>query len=247
MVRISLAEGRTACIDSTEVTREQYATFLADTNAHGAGTRLESCGKPPFRDDPDVTCEKEPGVCKGDCSRHPQVCVSHCNAQAFCAWAGKKICGTVTGVPATAKSLGDARVAIWLAACGGGSDADGWPAKAFPYGDTLDSSKCNTEGRAGSGCKASPATCGTVPTGSLPSCRGDGAFAGIFDMSGNAQEWIGLTDENARAPIPQANYRGGAFAKSFFDPSSDFACATSGGSTSIDLALPSVGIRCCAD
>lgn len=96
MVRIPMSEGRSACIDATEVTREQYAAFLADSNAHGAGSRLESCGIAPYKDEPDAACLAEPVVCKGDCARHPQVCVSHCNAQAFCKWAGKRLgCGSI--------------------------------------------------------------------------------------------------------------------------------------------------------
>lgn len=248
MVRIPMSEGRSACIDSTEVTREQYAAFLADSNAHGAGSRLESCGIAPYKDEPDAACLAEPVVCKGDCARHPQVCVSHCNAQAFCKWAGKSLCATLPGVPPTVKTMVDARVMPWLSACGGGSEATGAVVRDYPYGDTFDATKCNTDSRPGTGCKVSPSTCGTVPVGSLPGCRGDGVYAGIFDLSGNVQEWMGLTEENARAVVPGAESVGGSFQKAVFDASRDFSCLGAGGrGGTMQLTRADVGFRCCAE
>lgn len=247
MVRIPMAEGRTACIDSTEVTRDQYAAFLGDSSAHGAGSRVDGCGTAPYRDDPDPSCVTDPVVCKNDCGRHPQVCVTHCNAQAFCKWAGKKLCGILGGGPTTAESLGDARVSSWVSACGGGSHATGAPAREYAYGRDFDATKCNTETRPGSGCKASPTSCGTVPVGSLEGCQGAGPYAGIFDMSGNVHEWIALTDANATAINPQSDYVGGSFEKAVFDPRRDYSCLGGGGSASAVLALANVGFRCCAD
>lgn len=247
MVRIPLSEGRSACVDTTEVTRAQYAAFLADGAAHGAGTRLAQCGDAPYRDEPDASCLAEPKVCKGNCDAHPQVCVSHCSAQGFCAWAGKKVCGTLKGVPADVKTLNDARVTPWLAACGGGADELGEVRKPFPYGSALDSTKCNTEGQAGSGCAAAPNSCGTVPAGSLPGCQGEGVYAGIFDMSGNVQEWVGLTDQSASSPIPSAPFRGGSFERHNFSEFGDYTCDASGGSSTINLGAPYIGFRCCAD
>lgn len=247
MVRIPMSEGRSACIDSTEVTREQYAAFLADSNAHGAGSRLESCGIAPYKDEPDAACLAEPVVCKGDCARHPQVCVSHCNAQAFCKWAGKRLCGTLAGVRATATAMIDARVATWVSACGGGSTATGALNNDYAYGADFDGNKCNTEGRAGTGCKVAPSTCGTVPVGSLPECRGAGVYSQIFDLSGNVHEWIGLTDEAAAALNPQASYLGGSFGRAIFSGSRDFSCLGTNGSTTVSIPFSNVGFRCCAD
>ncbi len=247
MVRVPLANNRSVCIDTTEVTRAQYAAFVSDSNGHDQGTRLDACGKAPFRDDPDAACSQQAVVCKGDCAAHPQVCVTHCNAQAFCAWAGKRLCSTVKGVTPDAIALGDARVAEWIAACGNGAGTEGDPRTIFPYGSSLDSAKCNTDGHTPTGCAVSPGSCGTLPTGSLQGCRGEGASDKVFDMSGNVHEWMGLTDESAKSPVPRAQFRGGSFSKSLFDPSGDFACVTSGGSAAIDLPVADIGIRCCAD
>jgi formylglycine-generating enzyme required for sulfatase activity len=246
MVRIPMSEGRTACIDTTEVTREQYAAFLADTNAHGAGSRLPNCGAAPYQDEPEAACSKEPTVCKGDCARHPQVCVTHCNAQAFCSWAGKKLCGTVGDVVPTLPALEDPRVSVWAAACGAGSTDLGRARRGYPYGDEFEPTACNTEGRAGSGCAASPSSCGTVPVGSIERCRGPEPFA-VYDMSGNAREWIALSESESTRAKPYAVHMGGSFDRFDFDPPQDFGCSASRKQEAFGVALPTIGFRCCAD
>jgi len=246
MVRVPMTDGRSACIDTTEVTREQYAAFVADGGAHGAGTRLVSCGAAPYNDEPDANCILDGTVCKGDCARHPQVCITQCHAQAFCRWAGKKLCGTLPGAPPTAASLIDARLAVWPAACGSGSDSQGFSRLPFPYGDRFEAETCNTEGRPETGCRAAPATCGTTPVATLNRCRGPEPFA-VFDMSGNVHEWIALTESEAARPRPLGYHLGGSFAASRFSPTGDYGCDTSRVQEPFGAALPTVGFRCCAD
>lgn len=246
MVRIPMSEGRTACIDTTEVTREQYAAFLADTNAHGAGSRLPNCGAAPYQDEPEAACSKEPTVCKGDCARHPQVCVTHCNAQAFCSWAGKKLCGTVGDVVPTLPALEDPRVSVWAAACGAGSTDLGRAQRGYPYGDEFEPTACNTEAHPRTGCAAAPSTCGTVPVASLERCRGPEPYA-VFDMSGNVQEWIANSIGESQWEKPYAYHMGGSFARFVRSREGDYDCVTSRRQEVFGVARPTIGFRCCAD
>ena len=68
----------------------------------------------------------------------------------------------------------------WFLACSHGAEQ-----RAYPYGNTFETASCN-------GC-AYEATCGqvvynlTTPVGSLASCAG--GYPGLFDMSGNVEEW----------------------------------------------------------
>lgn len=60
----------------------------------------------------------------------------------------------------------------WQAAC------QGTAGSAYPYGPTYDSAACNGSDRTGR----------VFETGSMPGC--EGGEPGLFDMSGNAREWV---------------------------------------------------------
>jgi hypothetical protein len=101
----------------------------------------------------------------------------------------------------------------WERACRGPNGA------LYPYGARFDAARCNVarNGKPGE----------LRESGARPGCR---SAAGIFDMSGNAAEWI---DEPA--------YRGG----SVEGGAAETTCTTQVASTP-DGSGPSVGFRCCA-
>lgn len=108
------------CIDATEVTNAQYAAFL-DAVAAGA-----TAAQPAHCSWNTVLAPATGGSCSGlfdpvGRASHPVVCVDWCDADAFCRWAGKRLC---TGEE-------------WLRACTQGG------AKAYPYGNTFDPNACN--------------------------------------------------------------------------------------------------------
>lgn len=73
----------TYCIDQYEVTRGSYETWLATQPPPGS-----TC--PSYA--PDATCMGLSPVCKTGCEKHPQVCVSACQASAYCGAHGKLVC-----------------------------------------------------------------------------------------------------------------------------------------------------------
>lgn len=88
-------------------------------------------------------------------------------------------CNYARSIPWTSVTFEDARNACleagkrlctkeeWMAACG----------TAYPYGSSYQSGTCNDSGVAGE----------TLATGSKTGCK---SSKGIFDMSGNAREWV---------------------------------------------------------
>ncbi len=106
----------------------------------------------------------------------------------------------------------------WLTACRGPSD------QAYPYGDVYVASACNGNGTS------------AVDTGSFPAC--EGAYQGLFDLSGNAWEWT--------AGGGTRRIRGGGWNN---DGDPDYlACDT----FQVDqpdwcYCLDNLGFRCCRD
>jgi formylglycine-generating enzyme required for sulfatase activity len=96
----------TFCIDTTEVSAEQYAEFYAADAAIP---------------DPQGPCKGKSAFSKGSPDAgFPVVFLDWCDALAFCAWAGKRLCTS----------------AEWGSAC------SGFDAHAYSYGDIFDSNKC---------------------------------------------------------------------------------------------------------
>jgi sulfatase modifying factor 1 len=168
-------DGLDARIDATEVTGAAYAAFLA--------VYYDSALQPPECAWNSTFVPAGPTL--GD--DYPVTYVDWCDAAAYCAWAGKRLCGLFGGAAA---DLVDDEAEInlydeWYNACTGahpGTDSRGH--QKFPYGDAFDASACNVliDGVAAA----------LAPTGSKSAC--EGGYPGLFDMSGNAAEWSAACD-----------------------------------------------------
>ena len=170
-VPIRVSSGASSfCIDATEVTSGDYQSFL-DALAAGyvANQRPECAWNTNFAFGG-----------SGDLSL-PAVGVNWCDAFAYCEWAGKRMCGAIGGgsVPHD-DSIGDPSKSQWLAACAHAPDGG---IEAFPYGNAGSATACNGAERDASV---------SVDVGSLKACVG--GYPGLFDMSGNVDEWIDSCD-----------------------------------------------------
>jgi hypothetical protein len=97
----------------------------------------------------------------------PITSVDWCDAWAYCNWAGKRLCGAIEGgAVATADAL-DPAESQWSFACGGANGA------THPQNNA----DCNSSGGNG-----------LATVGDHPDC--EGYFPGLFDMEGNAAEWV---------------------------------------------------------
>ena len=174
------------CIDSTEVTNAHYAAFLAAAGNDKSRLPPSCSTKTTF-----VPPQLWPATAAK--AAHPVVWVDWCDAYAYCAFAGKRLCGAIGGGPSALASLADKNVDQWYSAC----SASG--ASTFPYGSKYVSGKCNDlEGRSG----------GTRPVGTYPGC--EGATPGVFDMAGNAFEWEDACSVSV-GPSDSCTLRGGSW------------------------------------
>jgi formylglycine-generating enzyme required for sulfatase activity len=206
------------CVDSTEVTNAQYERFY---DAVQAGTTPEQPAACAWNDSfaPNATGVNETG-------EHPVRGVDWCDAYAFCAWAGKRLCGNPTGGAAVYDEPANEGESQWFAAC----SANGM--KAFPYGDAYDAQTCNGGDYGADGV-------GPEPVGSIASCVG--GYPGIYDMSGNVWEWEDSCNGDAgEADLCRA--RGGAFGNG-----AEFhRCDWDAFSPARNFNSGPTGIRCCS-
>ncbi len=215
------------CIDRTEVTAGQYAAFLAS----------------------DPSLADQPAVCAFDldytpttvANRWPVVAgienlpigaIDWCDARAYCAWAGKRLCGKIGGGPVSGATRGDPTQSEWTFACtmGGAYGING-----YPYGPSYVAGNCVDKVYPGTNGGSQP-----IDVGTAAQC--EGGFPGLFDMSGNITEWEDSCDATTGGSDTCA-YRGGEYGH-VMDGTS---CNIQEIFLRSDVNQPSGGIRCCSD
>lgn len=229
MLRVGRLDGACFWIDETEVTRDQYQTFL---DSDPAAQTESPC---QWNESYVPSCEPlgvdggsgDEGGCPSTGSM-PIVCVDWCDAQAFCQWAGKQLCQGEFGDPANAAT------SSWFSACSDGDRND------YPYGNAYDEASCMGYDF------ASPAPECPRSVGELSACATPG---GVLDMAGNVAEWV---DEcrNPGTDTGECKYRGGYFAS----PATALTCKEARSETMIPRMegstlvgrRPFLGFRCCA-
>jgi formylglycine-generating enzyme required for sulfatase activity len=215
MVRVG-----TFCIDSTEVTVAQYQQYLTAAG-NNPGAQPTTCAQwnttnvpqnwPPFG----PTSQALNGV-------------NWCQAYLYCAWAGKRLCGSPDGGPADPTAPSSPSSSQWFQACSRNNDGQ----HRYPYGNTYDPTACNGNEDAGA----------ALP--SFQTCQG--GYTGIFDMSGNVFEWEdscqpNTTDQSHQ--LDQCAVRGGAF----WSNPTELECALHNTTLRNDQgAMNDLGIRCCS-
>jgi formylglycine-generating enzyme required for sulfatase activity len=158
--------GNLFCIDSTEVTVGQYNRFLTAGLTPGSmGEPMPACG---FNKS---YAPSGQGYDPGTPINYPVTYVNWCDAFAFCAWSGKRLCGVMGGGATTATTFATLQNEHYYACSAGGT-------RMYPYGNTYSLTACN-------GIMANMG--GALPASALTTC--EGGFSGLFEMVGNVEEW----------------------------------------------------------
>ncbi len=235
LLAVETSSGKTYCIDATEVLQIHYKAFL-DSN-EGTNTRA-GCGSnatfAPSNVDGGSGCDPT-DFTPTTKAKYPVRCVDWCDADAYCRWTGKRLCGAVGGGDVPVASFADASVSQWFNAC----SAKG--AQRYPYSDTFSDIACNTL----------LGMSNTASAGFYSTC--EGSVPGLFDMSGNVGEWEDSCTGTG-APFDKCSVRGGDFnstntqaPSAACDSAKDGASATASYKERRDYAAQAIGFRCCFD
>ena len=210
----SMVKAGTFYVDKSEVTALDYATFVKAVGEVGVADQAAVCAW-------NLSFERGPNaVPAAEAAADPVTGVDFCDATAYCAWAGKRLCGKVGGGSLGLAELSDATKSQWFAACGGPAG------QLYPYGSTHKDAACND---------ASAGTGKVAPVASFEKCSG--FYPGVFDMLGNVAEWVNACDANL-GPADGCETIGGNFA-------STPTCSSSGLKHRNEQP-PGVGFRCCS-
>lgn len=230
MVAVPKPGGGIYCIDRYEVTNKDYGDFIASTPSTTG--QIAACSfNTNFLPETGGSCTN-PMYDPANRPKYPVVCVDWCDAKAYCAFAGKHLCGAIGGGSIASTSFADASKDEWYAACSKGGTQD-TPYGAYMDGHCIDVSSPNT--RAG-------------PVGTT-TC--EGGYSALFDMSGNVAEWEDSCAASAGAS-DLCLVRGGSYISS--DQSVPSALCNSGkpgmpkaGTARRDARSHEYGFRCCLD
>lgn len=235
MTIVPIAGGNSTkyCIDSVEVTYAQYTKFY---NA-----------SPNFGNQPAYCLWNQSYTPTGNWpfppnhANYPVTDVDWCDADAYCRYSGKHLCGKIGGGANLPADHADKTKSEWFNAC----TAQG--INSYPYGNVPQSVACRgvdmlMAGKPAGTCNVAGSCLGTLSEDDplLASCQG--GEPGLYQMSGDVAEWEnscdGSVDQNDNCLI-----RGG----SHCDTVSSLACSSGavGVSRSRNYKGCDVGFRCC--
>ncbi len=228
-VRAATPGGVAFCVGATEVTQGAYAAWLA-TGPSTSGQRAECASNGDYL--PAAGGHGCGGATYTPAAtpQSPVACVDWCDAAAYCAAQGQRLCGRVGGGSVAFDGAGtppwrDASIDQWFAACSLGG------ANAFPYGGSYSPSVCNAKDE-NLNASATVSSFGACVAGA----------GGPHDMSGNVAEWEDSCS-GATGASDTCHVRGG----SFDSDRQHAACGDQLEDQTRATAAPTLGFRCCQD
>jgi sulfatase modifying factor 1 len=211
----------TFCIDSTEVTNAQYVEFMT------SGTPVQAISNDPAYCSFNTTYVPAVWPPPNGRDNHPVLNVDWCDAQAYCSWAGKRLCGKIGGGSLAWDFWDDPSQSQWQYACSAAGT------QAWAFGNAGDGTVCNI---------VETGIVDTVEVGSMTDCHSpNGPFDAIFDLSGSGHEWTDECNEQT-GEFDYCAMRGGSFEHDLLGARCDNDSYNSRGEYWSDGTF-----RCCAD
>lgn len=202
------------CMDATEVSNAQYAVFLA-SNPSTKNQQPRCAANDSF-----VPLFLWPPTGR---ELRPVVNVDWCDAWAYCAWAGKGLCGNIKGGAGSFGNTDSPGQSAWFDVCSSGGKRD------YPYG---------------SGSSYEPASCNGLDKHESDTTEVDGPalcegpIDGLMNLSGNVWEWEDACQGDGVDDL--CRVRGGSFRSAGFNLRCDSASSGHRGDAYDDF-----GFRCC--
>lgn len=222
-VAVSSPTGTKYCIDATEVTQAQYAAFLAATQVTPPTQPAVCSWNTSFAWEAGTAKCPAGAINPASKAGYPMACIDWCDARAYCAWAGKRLCGRIGGGANAYADHAKAAASEWYSACSNKGTS------LYPYGSTYNASACTS---------SQPHS-----VGSAPAC--EGGFPKLFDMSGNVWEFEDSCNASAGSG-DCCRVRGGGFG--VVNAGNTLRCDDVGGlCITRSHREQTVGFRCCAD
>jgi formylglycine-generating enzyme required for sulfatase activity len=188
LVQLAGKTGTAYCMDQREVTAREYEEFIAAKNGDLSG-QIAGCEwnkewmGPLWKPD---AWELMPWECPSngyDPANYPNRavgCVDWCDARAYCAWAGKRLCGKIGGGSGDLKTMADPAQSEWANACTQGGSTK------YPWGDTYTAGQCVDD----TAIKQKGPAARDIANVEGSQCHG--ALAGfdeVYDLVGSVEEW----------------------------------------------------------
>lgn len=211
------------CIDTTEVTREQYYNWIVTNPVASPATQIANCSwNTSFVPGADTFNSWPP---TGN-FQAPVVNIDWCDAYGYCAAVGKRLCGKIGG--GSLDFVGENAAPLtsqWINACSAHGTYD------YTFGNTYDATACN----------GFDAGVGSVEyVASRSKCQSPlSTYAGVYDLSGNVREWEDSC-EPSTGMSGRCQVRGGAY--DFWDTA--LMCNSPFNVDKIGVSAD-IGFRCC--
>lgn len=228
------SDGSCYWVDKTEVTVAQYRRFIAEhTDPVDWGS--DQCAWKTALSNPeqDSTDTCRPTIVGEDDpfgDTKPIRCIDWCDANAFCHWAGKDLCGGNTNGGMVGPT---GVIPQWDYACSKNGEQ-------YPYGAKTIAGACNV-GLSDAECYSlvHQTHCAATSVGSFPRCMSP---SGAVDMIGNVSEWVLSCGFGDAGQAVDCQYRGGSF-----DGMLEGETCYMVRHQRRDTRDRRVGVRCCAD
>jgi sulfatase modifying factor 1 len=164
----------------------------------------------------------------------PMLCANWCKAKAYCAWAGKRLCGKIGGgkLAEAFNSVATDPTGEWYNACSQRGKT------VYSFGDQYDAAACD-------GPDNVAGTMAPLPASAMSACHGTTwPFDQILNMSGSVYEW-----DDSCVPdgfTVDCRIRGGSYLDNPKNAADVLKCGRAAAGQVMDTSA-GTGIRCCAD